>query len=193
MIGSAFAVVLPEGFEVLYSAAEDSHAHSRRLRSAEAMDSETEMMPGESQFGSQQRVLLEGHDHGHRQGSTWPSWAPGAALLAGFLVMMLFEYLHHNFGSIPKGTGHVRSLLTLSLLRIQRRANERVFRVASCMFCCHLHQSQARIDHSHGQAAAWPCWAPEATLLAGFLAVMLIDYLHHDFGSVPKGSGHMRC
>jgi zinc transporter ZupT len=82
MLGSAFAVVLPEGFDALYSAAartvhDDEHEQRRRLLSVEdegALD----------------------HDRGHTHHSGFPSWAPGVAVLAGFLLMMIFEFWHHQ-------------------------------------------------------------------------------------------------
>jgi hypothetical protein len=113
MIGSAFAVVLPEGFEVLYSSGEAGHSHinSRHLRS-ESVAEEADSLMALPQISSQQRrVLLSGHDHNnhmHGRSMPCPQWAPGAALLAGFLAMIFFEHLHHSFEGIHKG-GQVRS------------------------------------------------------------------------------------
>jgi hypothetical protein len=128
MIGSAFAVVLPEGFEALYSAGKPSHddelmhahthaqPHVRLLRSsgsvrAAAIEDSVEahvVQHGPHHSG------LEHHDHAEAPG---PRWGPGAALLAGFLAMMLFEYLHHQLeGDGGHAHGHAGDhvcLLTL--------------------------------------------------------------------------------
>lgn len=74
MIGSAFAVVLPEGFEALHTAAAVVHpAHSE-----------------DAEHHSHAPLL---HDGQH--GRAMPKWAPGLALLAGFLTMLLFDVVHH--------------------------------------------------------------------------------------------------
>ena len=116
MIGSAFAVVLPEGFEALYSAAtlaphghhhdsaDEHHAHGRLLRA-----------PTPSVRATLDD-MFEGHDDVFVRRSAEPSshtelalpcprWAPGGALLAGFLAMMIFEFLHHQFEG-PHGHAH---------------------------------------------------------------------------------------
>lgn len=82
MLGSAFAVVLPEGFEHLYSAAmstaghHDEHEGHRRLLHSDEED-------------------MHAHDHAHD--GEYPSWAPGMALLAGFVLMLVFEFWHHQY------------------------------------------------------------------------------------------------
>lgn len=101
MIGSAFAIILPEGFEVLYAGAVQAHSH-------DTSDSASQLEDGEA-HGHRRRLM---HGGGHDAIKLpCPKWAPGAALLAGFLAMMLFEYLHHSMEG--KGShlphAHVRS------------------------------------------------------------------------------------
>lgn len=131
MIGSAFAVVLPEGFEALYSGAtfemhdhgsdgahDHAHAHGtghahphvhgsfrrRRLLAAETV--RAPLLDPESHgdwFGHEDR---SGHPSGHGE-LVLPCrpWLPGGVLLAGFLCMMLFEFVHHH-AEARGGSGH---------------------------------------------------------------------------------------
>jgi hypothetical protein len=84
MIGSALAVVLPEGFDALHGAAAASPAHVADT----AMDREAES----------HRELLAADQtvHAHDMHEGMPHWAAGAAVLAGFLVMMSMEAAHHQ-------------------------------------------------------------------------------------------------
>eukprot|EP00892_Ulva_mutabilis_P009824 jgi/Ulvmu1/7213/UM034_0122.1 len=87
MLSSAFAVVLPEGFAALHSTNhQDASDHNGIDR--------TEDDP-----------LLGGDDHDHQHPSDVPHWLPGLALLAGFLTMMLFEFVHHGHDHKPADKG----------------------------------------------------------------------------------------
>jgi hypothetical protein len=105
MIGSACAVVLPEGFEVLYSTAVPTvheHMPDSSLLDVTAHPEEGSLESRNSHHHSHDS------DHSHTsQTLPFPRWAPGATLLAGFLAMMLFEFVHHQ---IEGGShGHVHS------------------------------------------------------------------------------------
>ena len=106
MIGSAFAVILPEGFEVLYAGAEPAQTHATTHATTDSSG-----LLDASDTHSHRRNLA--HEGGHEHVKLpCPRWAPGAALLAGFLAMMLFEYLHHALegegAHLPHG--HVRPM-----------------------------------------------------------------------------------
>lgn len=96
MIGSAFAVVLPEGFETLFSAAKfasHEHDHHRSLLAVHENGHEHDAV------GQAHYVDANGGEHSRSQAELQlpvPRWSPGAVLLAGFLAMMLFEFLHHH-------------------------------------------------------------------------------------------------
>jgi hypothetical protein len=121
MIGSAFAVVLPEGFEALYSAAtlathSHTHSHSDSIHDYEHMHADAQSAHGRLLRGPTPSVratldeMFEGHDDvfvrrvpapvSHASlDLPCPRWAPGGALLAGFLAMMIFEFVHHQWES----------------------------------------------------------------------------------------------
>lgn len=41
-------------------------------------------------------LRLHGHGDSYHHGHSIPHWLPGLALLAGFLVMLIFEFEHHH-------------------------------------------------------------------------------------------------
>ena len=113
MIGSAFAVVLPEGFEALYSGvkmATHSHGHSHGHDDASEHHAHVRLLRATPTPSVRATLdeMFEGHDDvltrrteapgGHQELELpCPRWAPGGALLAGFLAMMIFEFVHHHW------------------------------------------------------------------------------------------------
>lgn len=68
--------VLPEGFKAFY----------------EGPAPQTE----DNGENESQHVLLPSNDDHQQHRSSVNNWLPGTALLAGFLSMVLFEFLHHD-------------------------------------------------------------------------------------------------
>lgn len=94
-------VVLPEGFEALYSAAEGGEHENHHRRAL--------LMP-EDGFQAPDQYELE-HQHVHDQEGVPSSYA-GLALLAGFLAMMVFEVWHHSYEhACAAGAPQVRNQL----------------------------------------------------------------------------------
>lgn len=96
MIGSAFAVVVPEGFETLYSAARAHHTRDHHEALLQVDDWHEDEDTQES---------VQENGHGEPELPV-PRWSPGAMLLTGFLCMMIFEYLHHCFAGDSDGHSH---------------------------------------------------------------------------------------
>jgi hypothetical protein len=120
MIGSAFAVILPEGYEALYSASKGTlYVH-------------------EESMGAERRLLVEdvpehaGNNHNHVEVEPGISrWVPGVALLSGFLAMMVFEFMHHKMehGKVR----HQNNLFSCS--KVRARMSLYVCISNACLLC----------------------------------------------------------
>ena len=83
-------IVLPEGFEALYSAASESDDDDHSLRRVLLMSDDN--LQGSDIMEQQQR---HHHHHGHGEKDMHTSPA-GLAILAGFFTMLIFEMLQHR-------------------------------------------------------------------------------------------------
>eukprot|EP00892_Ulva_mutabilis_P011241 jgi/Ulvmu1/848/UM010_0222.1 len=85
MLSCALAVVLPEGFNALHT--------SKHLDTSDRNGNER----------TEEDPLLSRVDHDHQHSSDVPHWMPGSALLAGFLMMVLFQFAHHKHKAADGG------------------------------------------------------------------------------------------
>ncbi|KAL4437122.1 hypothetical protein ABPG75_004261 [Micractinium tetrahymenae] len=107
LIGSALAVIVPEGFHAFAHAA--VHTHGEPHAGSHAHDHAHDHDHGEhssrSAHSAHASAAAASHGHAHEEGGP-PEGLAGLVLVGGFLAMMLLDHLQHAAGGSCGHPGH---------------------------------------------------------------------------------------